>query len=193
MKYLSALKLSLPFIAGFSGEATTQDAEALDTIRNNIEAMRGSIVACEVNEEGVEQITLRNGDVIANPNWFHDSFSLAVEDPQGEFAIYDPKKDVEIPVTDLCVRTDGEIPSHANEDMNIDFGDYQYMCVSSGILVQPFQVSNGEILIINESIASTFFHSVSGDEIVMGRCEFELDGEQIVAPIIPQDVYERMP
>ena len=174
--------LSIPLLVSAASVVHAQESGPTFE-RNTLDSLRGEIVECGVDAQGAERIVLRNGDDITNADWFHDSFAVAVEDPEGDSAILNPATGELIQVSDICVRTDIQQPEHPNLNMNIDYRSYDYMCVSNGLFVEVFDVENGGVLPLTGPITATF-HRVQGDETILGSCEFEVDGVQMETPMI---------
>ncbi len=155
-----------------------------------IENFASQIVGCAVNAEGAEVVTLQNGDKITNSAWHNDSFSIAVEDSNGDAAIYDPNTDRTIRVTDLCVRDD--IDNNEDLEINTDLRAFDRLCVESGLFVEMFDRKTGEISLNKTPIKSVFGNVAENDDIV-GICSFEIDGESVEAPIISMKAYDLLP
>ena len=179
---LRGFTLSIPLLVSAASVVHAQESGPTFE-RNTLDSLRGEIVECGVDAQGAERIVLRNGDDITNADWFHDSFAVAVEDPEGDSAILNPATGELIQVSDICVRTDIQQPEHPNLNMNIDYRSYDYMCVSNGLFVEVFDVENGGVLPLTGPITATF-HRVQGDETILGSCEFEVDGVQMETPMI---------
>ncbi len=179
----------------YAQEAGDDLEPELDAITPNYSAkyfedFKSQIVKCEVNAQGFETVTLQNGDSIANPEWHSDSFSIAVEDVNGDASIYNPNTNTIIQVSDICVRTDSDV----NPELKIetDLKAFDRLCVESGLFVEVFERKTGVVSLEETSIESVF-GEVAGNEHIIGVCSFEFNGQLIRAPILSKAAYDLLP
>jgi len=193
MSNLRALKLSMPIVAAMASTATAQDNNDLNG--DGIRDVYNNITDCRVNADGAEQITLENGDVIANQNWFHDSFQIGIAIEGEDDAVTISGADGEsISIEVICNRDDIDPPEYPPFEPE---EAYDYMCLEAGAFVDVFEVATGEIQLSVENINATFRVIAAGDittdDDYVGVCEYEMDGVKRTAPIVSYAFYNSIP
>lgn len=188
MKIFKNTLSALSVLVGLGGSAAMAQEDApltpVNDIAQNVADLASKINKCEV-KEGVPQITLNNGDVIANSNWYYDSFSIGVRNPEGEGKILDPRTDEIINNTDICTRSDIELPPHKNVNLEPDIEKHEFACEAprSGLSIDVIDLKSGSLIIGIESVTAEFHH-VNGNDDILGSCEFMKEGQKIIAPIL---------
>jgi|GEM_PF-6974892 len=190
MKYLKSILTALPVVLGMGGSAMAQEeapATGNDLVQDII-AIHPEIDKCEVNSKGIEQITLKNGDVIQSVDFVHDSYSVGVKNPESDVAILDTRNGIIMGVSDICARTDVKSEEHPNQDIKADETAYPYLCVADGFKVDVFEVESGEFFGNDLTSIKAMFHDVNSNETFLGSCEFEIEGQVIQAPLTTLDI-----